>query len=39
MTEIILADLVPLNERGTYQGMIGLVWSLAACIGPPVVSF
>ncbi|GJJ08923.1 hypothetical protein Clacol_003143 [Clathrus columnatus] len=36
LTEIILADLVPLRERGAYQGMIGLVWSLASCIGPPV---
>jgi MFS family permease len=38
LTEIILSDLVPLQERGAYQGMLGLVWSLASCIGPPVVS-
>ncbi|KIM90095.1 hypothetical protein PILCRDRAFT_1464 [Piloderma croceum F 1598] len=35
-TEIILSDLVPLRERGAYQGMIGLVWSLASVIGPLV---
>ncbi|KAF8502520.1 iron permease [Gautieria morchelliformis] len=36
LTEIILSDLVPLHERGAYQGMIGLVWSIAGCLGPPV---
>ena len=38
LTEIILSDLVPLNERGAYQGMIGSVWSVACTLGPPVVS-
>ena len=38
MTEIIVSDLVPLAERGLYQGILGLVWSLAAGIGPPIVS-
>ena len=37
MTEIIVSDLVPLAERGLYQGILGLVWSLAAGIGPPIV--
>ncbi|KAL5508718.1 hypothetical protein ACEPAG_4803 [Sanghuangporus baumii] len=36
LTEIILADLVPLSERGAYQGMIGLIWSIASIIGPLV---
>ncbi|PPR05628.1 hypothetical protein CVT26_009350 [Gymnopilus dilepis] len=36
LTEIILSDLVPLHERGMYQGMIGSVWSVACTIGPPV---
>lgn len=37
LTEIILSDLVPLKERGMYQGMIGSVWSVACTLGPPVV--
>ena len=37
LTEIILSDLVPLHERGMYQGMIGSVWSIACTLGPPVV--
>ncbi|KAL9715560.1 hypothetical protein Ac2012v2_000001 [Leucoagaricus gongylophorus] len=36
LTEIILSDLVPLKERGMYQGMIGSVWSIACTLGPPV---
>lgn len=36
LTEIILSDLVPLRERGAYQGLIGLVWSIASVIGPVV---
>ncbi|KAI9060770.1 iron permease [Trametes sanguinea] len=36
LTEIILADLVPLRERGAYQGAIGLIWSVASIIGPLV---
>lgn len=38
MTEIITSDLVPLAERGMFQGLIGLVWALASGIGPPLVS-
>ncbi|SCV67146.1 BQ2448_5792 [Microbotryum intermedium] len=34
LTEIVLADLVPLSERGTYQGLFGAVWSLASATGP-----
>ncbi|GJJ10965.1 hypothetical protein Clacol_005194 [Clathrus columnatus] len=33
---IILADLVPLRERGVFAGLFGLTWSLAAAIGPVV---
>ncbi|KAM5544688.1 hypothetical protein V8D89_001586 [Ganoderma adspersum] len=36
LTEIILADLVPLRERGACQGAIGLIWSIASIIGPLV---
>jgi len=38
LSEIILSDLVPLKERGMYQGLIGMVWSIACTLGPPVVS-
>lgn len=37
LTEIILSDLVPLHERGMYQGLLGSVWSVACTLGPPVV--
>ncbi|CAK5275831.1 unnamed protein product [Mycena citricolor] len=36
LTEVLIADLVPLAERGLYQGLVGLAWSLASCIGPPI---
>ncbi|KAJ7087266.1 major facilitator superfamily domain-containing protein [Mycena belliarum] len=36
LSEILTADLVPLAERGLYQGMLGLVWSFASSIGPPI---
>lgn len=36
LTEIVLADLVPLAERGAYQGMFGLTWSIASVVGPVV---
>ena len=35
---IILGDLVTLAERGTYQGILILVWALAGAIGPTIVS-
>ncbi|KAF9072607.1 iron permease [Rhodocollybia butyracea] len=36
MTSIITSDLVPLAERGLYQGIIGATWAVAAAIGPPL---
>ncbi|RDX42369.1 iron permease [Lentinus brumalis] len=33
---IILGDLVTLAERGTYQGILILVWALAGAVGPTV---
>lgn len=38
MCDIILSDLVPLAERGVYQGVLALTYSFACGIGPPVVS-
>ncbi|KAJ7124420.1 iron permease [Mycena epipterygia] len=36
LTQILMADLVPLAERGLYQGIIGVVWAVASSIGPPI---
>ncbi|KAJ7907211.1 iron permease [Mycena leptocephala] len=36
LTQILVADLVPLSERGLYQGLIGLVWAFASSVGPPI---
>lgn len=38
VSNIIISDLVPLSQRGLYQGFIGLTFALASGIGPPVVS-
>ncbi|KAJ7680653.1 Mfs1.2 [Mycena polygramma] len=34
MTSIIVSDMVPLRERGTYNGILGLMWVFAGGIGP-----
>ncbi|KAH9933611.1 iron permease [Epithele typhae] len=34
---IVLSDLVPLAERGTYQSILVLVWALASGVGPLVI--
>ncbi|EIW57943.1 MFS multidrug transporter [Trametes versicolor FP-101664 SS1] len=36
MSSIIVSDLVPLVERGAYQGIVVLAWAFAAAIGPIV---
>ncbi|KAF7310094.1 Iron permease [Mycena indigotica] len=36
LSEILVADLVPLAERGIYQGFLALIWSLASSVGPPI---
>ncbi|GJE98642.1 iron permease [Phanerochaete sordida] len=36
ITEILYADMVPLPERGKFQGITALVWALACAIGPPI---
>ncbi|KIP04468.1 hypothetical protein PHLGIDRAFT_109526 [Phlebiopsis gigantea 11061_1 CR5-6] len=36
VTEIVYADLVPLPERGKFQGITASVWALACAIGPPI---
>ncbi|KAJ7581827.1 MFS general substrate transporter [Mycena floridula] len=34
LTSIILSDLVPLRERGLFQGITGLIWSLGTMTAP-----
>ncbi|GAA5952814.1 hypothetical protein JCM8115_002357 [Rhodotorula mucilaginosa] len=34
IVEIILSDMVPLAERGLYQGMFSAIWSIASACGP-----
>lgn len=34
----ITADLVPLSERGRYQGIVSLAWAAASGAGPQIVS-
>lgn len=34
MTEIIVADMLPLSERGVFSGIIGCIWAFASAIGP-----
>ncbi|KAJ7101026.1 MFS general substrate transporter, partial [Mycena crocata] len=34
LTSIVTADLIPLRERGVFNGITGLVWSLGSVIGP-----
>ncbi|CBQ70206.1 related to Multidrug resistance protein [Sporisorium reilianum SRZ2] len=36
LAEIVVADLVSLSERGTYEGILGVVWAGASAIGPPI---
>ena len=38
LASIITSDLVPLAERGLYQGFLVLTWATAAAIGPAIVS-
>ncbi|KAH9834528.1 iron permease [Rhodofomes roseus] len=35
-TAIIISDLVPLSERGLYNGLIGIAWAMAGSMGPIV---
>ncbi|KAI9056773.1 iron permease [Trametes sanguinea] len=36
LASIITSDLVPLAERGVYQGFLVLTWAFAAAIGPVI---
>ncbi|KZT60036.1 MFS general substrate transporter [Calocera cornea HHB12733] len=34
LSDIVVADLVPLRERGTYEALIACVWAVASATGP-----
>lgn len=34
LTEIVITDLIPLRERGTYFGILSAMWSLGSVTGP-----
>ena len=36
LAAIVISDLVPLAERGTYQGVLVLAWGIAAACGPVI---
>ncbi|OUM63036.1 hypothetical protein PIROE2DRAFT_61506 [Piromyces sp. E2] len=39
MTNIIIADIVPLRKRGIYMGVVGAVFAFSSVIGPLVGGF
>ncbi|KAH8818766.1 iron permease [Flagelloscypha sp. PMI_526] len=36
VSEIIVSDLVPLVERGVYQGILAMTWAFASAVGPVI---
>lgn len=36
LVSIILSDIVPLRERGTWQGIINIIYALGAGCGAPL---
>lgn len=39
MTNIIIADIVPLRKRGIYMGLVGAVFAFSSVIGPLIGGF
>ncbi|EAU87380.2 MFS multidrug transporter [Coprinopsis cinerea okayama7 len=36
LASIVISDLVTLQERGTYNGLLGMTWAVAVALGPIV---
>lgn len=36
MVSIIMSDIVPLRDRGVWQGVINIVWSAGSGLGAPL---
>ncbi|TPX33443.1 hypothetical protein SmJEL517_g03600 [Synchytrium microbalum] len=34
MSQVVLVDILPLRERGKYQGILGSVWAVSSIVGP-----
>lgn len=39
VVSIVMSDLVPLRERGVYQGIINIIYAGAAATGAPLGGF
>lgn len=39
VVSILLSDLVPLRERGIYQGYINIIWGAGTSLGAPLGGF
>jgi EmrB/QacA subfamily drug resistance transporter len=36
MSQVVIADVVPLRQRGRFQGYVSVVWAVASLLGPVV---